>query len=302
MKQQLAILLTALAFALPGRADADPVPLYPVTDLSGPGASPLLSERWTGLGTQSSPEFPSNSGTLADGVQPDSMSTVTLLRKLSGAGDRLTRSIYSFPPGIGLSAPPGYDAYEAAMEIMEGNVTREMADDWLSLGYALEDEGRFEIASTLETPALLGEIVFQINITGFGPTKDRIDAGTHVSSYELTTMFVPVTLSINGLAPVTGEAVLLLYNDAYDSGQSHGFAEVEEVWAFRWDLSGFSDPVTHFEIGFANYPHSSIRGLQVDVMAAAIPEPSTWGLLLGGGALALRCWRKRRSRQPEASA
>jgi hypothetical protein len=71
---------------------------------------------------------------------------------------------------------------------------------------------------------------------------------------------------------------------------------VDEVWAFQWDLSGYG-PIESYEIEFANYPHSSIRGLQVDLVMSAVPEPSVAALMmLGAGMMVWAVWRRRIAR------
>ncbi|MPS49859.1 PEP-CTERM sorting domain-containing protein [Methylobacillus sp.] len=54
---------------------------------------------------------------------------------------------------------------------------------------------------------------------------------------------------------------------------------------FTWDLSGISDPITSYSISFGTHAHSSIIAFQVDQIAAAVPEPSAYALMLGGLAL-----------------
>lgn len=57
------------------------------------------------------------------------------------------------------------------------------------------------------------------------------------------------------------------------------------VGYFTWDFSGISDPITSYEISFLVHLHSSVVAFQVDQIAAAVPEPSAYALMLGGLAL-----------------
>jgi len=74
------------------------------------------------------------------------------------------------------------------------------------------------------------------------------------------------------------------------------------LWAFQWDLSGVTDPITSFEIQFKGVEHSQLYGIRLDqsdtftqVVPEAVPEPSTW-LLLGLGLTALVVFRVRSRR------
>jgi len=292
MKASL-FLAASLAF---GAAAASGQTLLDPADFYGPHIS-LHSERWTGLGLASAP---SNSGDLDPnavnpdnrGIIPNSMNGSSRLLKRSGGGYRAGESIYWQSGAGGFTGPE--PLFDVLLNIMAGTVTPTQADTYIADGYRLDGEGRFEVNTTFETPQSFDAILFQLDITGFGPTVESFEAGTYISSYELTLMLAPVTLTINGVHTLTGTARNLLYA-AYSTGQGQGTQEVEEIWLFEWDLAGFSEPIESYSIAFANYPHASIRALQVDGVAA-IPEPSAVALLVvaAGGLPLLARYRNRR--------
>lgn len=279
--------LAASLLVLGGSLPVQAAPLFTIEEILGAGAV-SHTEQWTGLGLNS---VPSNSGDLdaaSGGVLPNSMSASTRLFKISGGGYRASQSIY-WQSGAGGFTGPITDM----LKIMNGTVTPEDAATMLANGYGLDGEGRFEIQSTLDTPVEIDSLVFQIRITGFGPTVENFENGTYVSSYGLTLMMAPVTLTINGTQQITGTFENLYYG-AYDSGQGEGTYEVEEIWGFQWDLSSVEEPIESYAISFANYPHASIRGLQVDEMQA-VPEPCALALLGVAGAFTLLLRRRGRT-------
>lgn len=269
--------------------------LFDISDVLGSNVT-SHTERWTGLGTGSSPSNsgdldPNNPNEANRGIIPNSMNANTRLTKISGGGYRAGASIY-WQSGMGGFTGP--DPFPVMMNVMAGTVTPQQAASYVTAGYKLDGEGQFRINSTFETPQQFDAIVFQLAISGFGPTLEAFHDGTYVSSYEFVLMLNPVTLTINGTEQIAGTFRNLSYTK-FDSNQGEGAYEVEEVWAFEWDLSNLSVPIESYTIGFANYPHASIRGLQVDAVNV-IPEPSTYALIVIGCTFTL--WiRNRKNRQ-----
>lgn len=64
---------------------------------------------------------------------------------------------------------------------------------------------------------------------------------------------------------------------------------------FSWDLSGITTPITSLRLTFATDAHSQGLAFQIDQVAAAVPEPSTYALMFGGlGMMGLVMNRRRR--------
>lgn len=54
-------------------------------------------------------------------------------------------------------------------------------------------------------------------------------------------------------------------------------------YLLQWDLSGVTSPITSFSIGFSGVQHAQLYGLTLTQAAvAAVPEPSTYAMLLSG--------------------
>lgn len=264
----------------------------PIEDLLGPGTV-SHTEVWTGLNNGGNPSLPANSGTLDLGLRPNSDSTTTLLRKVSGGGYLASESIYwqSGAGGFTGSLPD-------MINIMQGVVTPQMAATMLENGVGLDGNGIFNISSSSVAHGA-SSLVFQIRIGGFGPTEEDFAAGTYLSSYQLTNLFSPIKLTINGNIEVALADYWNVFYGALDiGGEAQGTYSVDEIWAFQWDFSSLGVAVESYTIEFSNYPHASIRELQVDVVSA-VPEPSSASLvLMAGGGLA---WWIRRSRKQGAS-
>lgn len=273
----------------------------PIDDPSLLGSGAVSqSQKWTGLSANGTPENPRNLGSLESGLIPNSGNTGTLLTKVSGGGYLAGSSIYWQSGMGGIHGPDGSTdtgvIMPAMLDIMNGVVTPEKAADLVSQGYGLDGAGTFQISSTNVGSQQLDSIVFQIQIGGFGPTEANFHDGTYVSSYYLTNLFSPVSLTINGTTTISLVDYWNVYYGYLDIGsESQGTYSVDEIWAFQWDLSSYG-PIDSYTVEFANYPHSSIRGLQVDLVTSAVPEPSTTALFIIGLGAAIWLLERRRSR------
>jgi hypothetical protein len=68
---------------------------------------------------------------------------------------------------------------------------------------------------------------------------------------------------------------------------------------FTWDLSGVTTPITSFSVNFGLTTHASALAFQLDQsVAAAVPEPQTYALMLAGiSAVGLIARRRRQHHQ-----
>ncbi|GHB94852.1 PEP-CTERM sorting domain-containing protein [Cerasicoccus arenae] len=69
------------------------------------------------------------------------------------------------------------------------------------------------------------------------------------------------------------------------------------VYAFQWDLSGIFDTISNYEIVWTTPPHNANYAMQInagDTFGQAIPEPSTYALILGAACGALLLMRRQR--------
>ena len=78
----------------------------------------------------------------------------------------------------------------------------------------------------------------------------------------------------------------------------------QNLYAYQWDLSNVTDPITSFSIDYTAVEHSQIYAMQLDesdlftgaAFPLSVPEPSTYVLLaLGAGLLLLQIRRKSNS-------
>lgn len=65
------------------------------------------------------------------------------------------------------------------------------------------------------------------------------------------------------------------------------------LYDFSWDLSAIEGEIESFVITFDAVEHSQIYALRLDQGAGAIPEPSTYALLIGAGIAAIAMLRRR---------
>ncbi|MCB5188566.1 PEP-CTERM sorting domain-containing protein [Methylobacillus caricis] len=128
----------------------------------------------------------------------------------------------------------------------------------------------------------LGSIVFQSHVNPGGNYSLGGAGGIDAAISD-------VFLSFNGGSQLLSATTFSL-TDAIDNPGSPFYDPSNPVVEaaigyFTWDLSGISDPITSYSISFGTHAHSSIIAFQVDQIAAAVPEPSAYALMLGGLAL-----------------
>ena len=71
---------------------------------------------------------------------------------------------------------------------------------------------------------------------------------------------------------------------------------VSDLHTYTWDLSGFTAPITSYSLTLTT-GFSQILALQVDQVAAAVPEPGTYAMAVAGLALVGGLARRRRLAQ-----
>jgi|GEM_PF-1887533 len=274
------------------------------------------------------PVLYSHIGTLQSGLRPDSGNANASFRLVSGPS-RIDNGLPEMPPepyatdsgtSYAYPVPSGYTgvfglyngdvsaypsaAFPNAMNVLGGTYTQALVNGVLANppAYDVVDatmSSKFELTLQSIAPETTG-IVFQLRIQGLGPTVANQQSGTYLTTYDVVQQISPLTLTINGgeLVPML-EANLLSYTDL-GVGSRHSYAGngLEELWEFRWDLSGIEDPLLNLSIGFVNYPTSVISGFTLTQVSsfevAAVPEPSTLALLGGGAVLGLLRWRRLR--------
>ncbi|HWL51593.1 MAG TPA: PEP-CTERM sorting domain-containing protein [Chthoniobacteraceae bacterium] len=131
--------------------------------------------------------------------------------------------------------------------------------------------------------ANLKTVVFQLQIgeaTGYDLYDDPVNGADPVLYY---------TTGGNRIA-LEGPAFSFTLINQVDNGIFEAPTGPEPLylntWAFQWDLSGVTTPITLLEIEFTGVEHAQLYSLQLDQSdfayqnnVAAIPEPSTWSLL-----------------------
>lgn len=138
----------------------------------------------------------------------------------------------------------------------------------------------------------LKSIVFQLEIgEAFG--------------YDLYSHNLP-TLFVNGEAVALVPAFSSLFNQLENGTFTPPGQDPQPLyintWAFQWDLSSYSSAINSFEIQFSTVQHSQIYAMQLDqsnainsssIIPSAIPEPSTYLLMVIGAATLLILRKKR---------
>lgn len=135
--------------------------------------------------------------------------------------------------------------------------------------------------------ANLKTVVFQLEIgeaAGYDLYDDPVAGATPVLYY---------TTEGNRIA-LDGPAFSFTLVNQVDNGTFEAPTGTEPLylntWAFQWDLSDVTTPITSLEIEFTGVQHAQVYSLQLDQSdvahadnVAAIPEPGTWSLLLMTG-------------------
>jgi len=107
-------------------------------------------------------------------------------------------------------------------------------------------------------------------------------------------------LTLNEGITISLQSVYKESNGIVEGGPG-GEGGERNIYYFQWDIDGFVPEITGYNITFSGSEHISVFGMQVDQSdhtygsVQAIPEPSTWGLLiLSGGMFALHMRRRSR--------
>lgn len=261
-------------------------------------------------------------GTLAGGLRSDSGSANASLRARAGAS-RIDNGLPELPPEPYKTAtgttyaypvPSNYTgafglyagdvslyaamAFPNAGNVHSGTYTQALVNSYLADPNRPAEETILEAMAVSRMDISIGSLAadttllsFQLRIQGLGPSVANVESGTYLSTYDALRQIVPVTLNIGGVEIDMLDAELLSYADI-GVGSRHAYVGggMEEVWEFTWDLSTFTGDLEDLEISFANYPSSVITGLAVN----AVPEPSTYALILAAGIGGVALARRRR--------
>ena len=109
----------------------------------------------------------------------------------------------------------------------------------------------------------------------------------------------PPTLSYNGGSQAIAATCSQLVSST-SNGDFGGEPTTLNVLAYQWDLSGVAGAINSFSINWTVAPHTQTYGLKLDqgsVMdqVVAVPEPSTYAIAVGLGALIGFRLRRRRA-------
>jgi len=94
------------------------------------------------------------------------------------------------------------------------------------------------------------------------------------------------TLNFNGGTQAIAATSLVTQNLGYTDFFTGEFVESNpnnpNYALFTWDLSAIDVPIESFKLNFGLDVHSNALAFQLDQAVAAVPEPQTYALLLGG--------------------
>ena len=205
---------------------------------------------------------------VADSASTDGFNALTASRLGSGA-----TGITALTSGIASNAPAG-----------EASLTRTSGTAYPASFGLYEYQGTYSTFSIADSAVIsdLASIVFQSHVN---PGSNYSQNGAGGIAAAISNVF----LSYNGGSQLLAATSFSL-TDAIDNPGSPFYNPANPVVEaaigyFAWDLSSISDPITSYSISFGTHAHSSIIAFQVDQIAAAVPEPSAYALMLGGLAL-----------------
>lgn len=165
--------------------------------------------------------------------------------------------------------------------IQAGTVTQALLDANPITPKAIDESRVFSISSSTPLDGLTG-LVFQLR------TGTIFPASPDFTPFELAQMAAPVVLSLNGGSIFLNWDSRELTHLSQDSFSAN---YTQEVWEFRWDLSGIEEPITDFSIAWDSHPFGNVFGAQLDQIA--VPEPSAAALAAAGLGLCLRRVRRK---------
>ena len=143
--------------------------------------------------------------------------------------------------------------------------------------------------------AALKNITFQVGI-GEASTYDFFN---HV----LPTLTYTTALgTVSSVAATSSSVAEAFYNGTVTMPTGEESIFINQ-YVLQWDLSAVTSPITSFSIGFTGVQHAQVYGLtltQASGAIAAVPEPSTYALLLSGLVMAGVTGAVRRRRQNQA--
>lgn len=202
------------------------------------------------------------------------------------AWDDMTATTLPSYPGF-----PGFDAWPAPIAPTEPGSAGNAVFNKLGGGgypgtqsiYLFTADGTFSIANNNPLPGL--ETVVLQQELGIG------DPGFYTSAPVLSLNGNSIVLPANFTAQFDGPTN---FTNPFD-----GSDDSTQVFAYQWDLSGVSVPVSDYALIWTNNPHATIHSLQLDsgdAFTMVIPEPGTTVAILGVAALLFVAFNRLRRR------